>query len=349
MSEAVYIDGSYGEGGGQVLRTSLSLAAITGRPLELVNIRAGRSQPGLKAQHLTAVRAAAALCNAALSHAEVGSRELTFTPGTQVHPDDYHVDIGTAGAATLVCQTGLAPLAHSGEEASLHVTGGTHVPHAPVLEYLEAVYLPVLGRLGVEAEVGCERAGFFPRGGGKVALRVASGARFLPLDVSDRGRLLRLRAFVVTSGLPDHVAERGEAAVVKWLKGVGRQAEVEVRLKDSLNQGASVTLVAECEGGRAGFSSIGERGKPMEKVAVEPCEAFMAWWKSGAAVDEHLADQLALPLALAAGESRWTTPAVTEHLRTVLWVIKQFLPIEYELQEEPGGQGLVTLRGAGSA
>ncbi len=347
MPEPVIIDGSYGEGGGQVLRTSLSLSAITGRPLELVNIRAKRSSPGLKAQHLTSVRAAAALCNATLSNAVIGSRALTFVPQTPVQPHDYHFDIGTAGATTLVCQTALAALATSGEAASVRVTGGTHVPHAPALEYVEAVYLPVLRQLGVDASLEYPRAGFFPKGGGKVHLHVEPGARFQPLDLTDRGALVGLRAYVITAGLPDHVADRGGAAVEKWLKGVGRKAEVEVRVKESLSPGAAVVLVAECERGRAGFSAIGERGKPMEAVATDPCEAFMRWWKSEAAVDEHLADQLVLPLALADGESRWTTSEVTEHLRTVLWVAQQFLPVEYAIEETAGGGGTVTLRGAG--
>ncbi|HEU4754505.1 MAG TPA: RNA 3'-terminal phosphate cyclase, partial [Armatimonadota bacterium] len=214
---------------------------------------------------------------------------------------------------------------------------------SPPAEYLEAVYAPALRRAGVEATMAYRRAGFFPRGGGEVELRT-QGGRPEALELTERGALKELTAYVVTSGLPEAVGERGAAAVQKWAKGVGRPVRVERRDLPSPGIGAAVVLAARCEAGWAGFTGIGERGKPMERVAEEACEPFMAWWKSGAACDEHLADQLVLPLALAAGESRWTTPVVTEHLRTVLWVAAQFLPVEYRI-EEGAERSTVVLRG----
>lgn len=341
----VEIDGSTGEGGGQILRTSLSLSALTGRPVEFFNVRAKRTKPGLQPQHLTAVRIAAALCDARLVGDAVGSTHFTFTPQSPPKPDRYRFDIGTAGATPLVVQTALVPLSGLSGGSHLTVTGGTHVPHAPTADYLETVYLPVLRQAGIDAAFRYVNAGYYPKGGGLVEADILGGSVPQPLDLTERGKLKRLKAFVVTSSLPGHVAERGVAALEKYLKGVGRTAKVEVRDKSSPGVGASVLLVAECENGWAGFTGMGERGKPMERVAEEPCEAFMDWWKSGAACDEHLADQLALPLALADGESRWTTPTLTEHLRTVLWAAEQFLPIEYALEERPDGTGQVTLRG----
>lgn len=341
--EPVRIDGSYGEGGGQVLRTSLSLAAITGRTVEIFNIRAGRSKPGLQPQHLASVRAAGELCGARLAGAAVGSVFLRFEPGTPPSHSNFTFDIGTAGATTLVTQTALLPLALRGG-ASFTVTGGTHVPHSPPAEYLEAVYLPILRRAGLDCSARYERAGFFPRGGGQLNVKIGEGGRLSPLDLTERGRLLSLRAYVITAGLAEHVSLRGVAAVEKFMKGVGRPVTVARREKDALNPGAAVVVTAECEGGLVGFSDIGERGKAMERVAEEPCQAFMAWWRSGAACDEHLADQLVLPMALTPGESRWTTSAVTEHLRTVLWVAGHFLPLESGLEEREDGTGLVTLR-----
>jgi RNA 3'-terminal phosphate cyclase (ATP) len=345
--ETVQIDGSYGEGGGQIIRTSLSLAAMTGRPLVLYNVRARRSRPGLQPQHLTAVRAAAALCGARLDAAAVGSTSFAFTPQAAPQAGGHRFDIGTAGATTLVLQTVLVPLALAGADSHVTVTGGTHVPHAPPAEYLEAVYIPALRRAGMDVRFQYPSAGFFPRGGGQVEIDIRSPTPHEPLSLVERGKLQSLRAFIVTSGLPEHVGERGEAAVEKWMKGVGRKIRIERRDRPSHGPGAAVVLAAECEGGLGGFVSIGERGKPMEKVAEEACEEFMNWWKSGAACDEHLADQLVLPMALAKGESRWTASQVTEHLRTVLWVTQQFLPIQYSVEERPDGTGEVILQGAG--
>lgn len=347
MSTPLHIDGSYGEGGGQILRTSLSLAILTGRPVAIQRIRAGRKKPGLQPQHLTAVRAAAAVCAARVTGDRVGSTDLQFEPGAPAVPGRYRFDIGTAGATPLVLQTVLLPLARAVGSSHVTATGGTHVPHAPAAEYLEAVYLPALRLAGLEVDLEFPGYGFFPRGGGQLQATIRSTLSFTPVDFTERGRLTRLRAFVVTSGLPEHVAERGAATVEKFMKGIGRKGEVERRDKPSPGPGAAVLVAAECEGGLAGFTQIGERGVPMEKVAQAPCKAFLAWWKTGAAVDEHLSDQLVLPMSLAAGQSRWTTHEVTEHLRTVLWVAGQFLPIESELEEREGGGATVTLRGAG--
>jgi len=344
MTAPVQIDGSYGEGGGQIIRTSLSLAAMTGREVEVHNVRARRSRPGLQRQHLTALHAAAALCDAEVRGGSVGSTHFTFRPQAKPKPQPYEFDIGTAGATPLVAQTVLVPLAHSGLESHVRIIGGTHVPHAPTAEYLEAVYVPALRRAGLAAEIHFSRAGFFPKGGGLLEVAVDRHAPAHALDLSERGKLVSLKAYVITGSLPEHVSERGGAAVERFMKGVGRKVEVERRELSSLNPGAAVTLAVECEGGFAGFSSLGERGKPMEEVATDACEAFMAWWKSGASCDEHLADQLVLPMALAQGESRWTTPEITEHLRTVLWLTEQFLPITYSLEQREDGCHLVTLQ-----
>jgi RNA 3'-terminal phosphate cyclase (ATP) len=341
---SVEIDGSYGEGGGQIIRTSLSLSAITGRTLEITAIRAKRSRPGLQPQHLAAVRAAAELCGAELSGDAAGSSSLRFTPTRLVQAGDYCFDIRTAGAAPLVAQTVALPLVLAGGPSTVHITGGTHVPHAPPADYLEAVYLPALRMRGVPARVEYPRAGFFPKGGGEILLRIDTLSHPLsPLRLIERGELRSLTAFVVTAELPEHVGRRGASAIEKFMKGVGRKVRVELRDCPALNPGAAVVLAAECEEGLAGFTSLGERGKPVERVAEEACQQFMAWWKSGAACDEHLADQLVLPAVLTPGESRWTTPVVTEHLRTVLWVAGRFLPVQSSIEESGTGAAAVTV------
>jgi len=341
---SVTVDGSHGEGGGQILRTSLSLSALTGRPVEIVRIRAGRSRPGLQPQHLASVRAAAGLCAAQLEGAEIGSGRLRFVPHSPPAPGAYHFAIGTAGAAPLVLQTVLLPLALAPGPSHVTVTGGTHVSHAPTADYVERVYLPTLARHGLVASIESPRAGFFPKGGGVVQAEIGGWAVPQPVTLTERGELRALTALVLTAGLPPTVAERGIAAVRQEVGRLPVELSVETREVSAASPGAAVLLVAACEGGLAGFSVIGERGKRMETVVEEACRAFREWWETDAACEEHLADQLVLPMALTAGESRWTTSQVTEHLRTVLWVVPQFLPVETSLTENPDGSGLVTLQ-----
>jgi len=338
----IHIDGSYGEGGGQILRTSLSLSVLTGQPVEIVHIRAGRSKPGLKAQHLAAVQAAAALSAAQVEGAELGSQRLRFTPLCDAAPGEYHFAIGTAGAAALVAQTILLPLALAAGPSRVTITGGTHVPFAPTAEYLEHVYLAGLRRRGLQVRLSMPMAGFFPRGGGKLVLEIQPSA-LSPAAIIERGRIHSITAYVVTAGLPTDVGERGAGVIRNSLSKLNDKLKIEIRDLASAGQGAAITLVADCESGPVGFSAIGERGKRIETVADEACMGFEAWYTSGAACDEHLADQLVLPQALAAGESRWTTCGVTEHLRSVLWLLPQFLPLKVNLLEQADGTGSISL------
>ncbi|MDF2441252.1 MAG: 3-terminal phosphate cyclase [Abditibacteriota bacterium] len=343
MSKPIQIDGSHGEGGGQIIRTSLSLAAITGQAIEIRHIRARRTRPGLQPQHLTAVRAAAALCDAQTTGAEVGSTALSFAPERPTRAGEYRFDIGTAGAASLVVQTVLMPLALAAAPSRVTVTGGTHVPHSPPAEYVEQVYIPMLQRAGLDVTMTYSAAGFYPKGGGQIEIEVRPSDVPSPLDWIERGRLEALRAFVVTSNLPEHVAERGMAVVEGAMKAVGRKVSIERRNLPSIGPGAAVVVAAQCENGAAAFSGIGELRKPMEKVAEAPCKEFMRWWKTGASCDEHLSDQLVLPMAFAGGPSCWSTPVVTDHLRTVIHVVQQFLPIAATIEENAEGPGIVTM------
>lgn len=353
----IQIDGAFGEGGGQIVRTSVSLAAITGQAVEIVHIRAGRGKPGLQAQHLTSVLAAGKLCGAEMVGAELGSQSLRFVPTTLLgsvatSPEslEFRFDVAearggaSAGATGLVAQTLLVPLAFLPPSLTT-LCGGTHVPMAPPADYLEGVYLPMLRRMGLEVELESLRAGFYPKGGGEIVLSRTGGGLQTPIDLTERGRLQRLIAYVTTAQLPDHVGARADALLRKELKGFGVPVEVELRALESHGPGAAMLLVAECQNGRAGWVSLGERGKPMERVATETVRGFRDWQAKGPAVDEHLADQLVLPCALIPGESRWTTPSITEHLRTVLFVAQQFLPVRYSLTEQPDGTGTVVLQG----
>lgn len=346
MQAFIPVDGSYGEGGGQILRTSLSLSVLTGQPVEITHIRAGRSKPGLQPQHLAAVRAAAQICAANMEDDAVGSTRLFFAPQAPAAPGQYRFAIGTAGAVPLVMQTVLLPLALANAPSQVTVIGGTHVPHAPTTNYLSDFYGALLERQGVSIRFHSPSAGFNPKGGGALQAEIEPVSTLQPIDLVERGSLESLTSHIITAHLPVDVSKRGEAAVLRRLSAFSKDRVVVQRDEvSSLGPGAAIVLIARTENSIAGFSAIGARGRPMEAVADKACDEFLAWWNSGAACDEHGADQLVLPMSLVPQESRWTTPRVTDHLRTVLWTVQQFLPIDASLQERADGSALVTLRG----
>ena len=311
----------------------------------MTNIRARRSKPGLHAQHLTSVRAAAGLCNAFMEGAALHSQRLLFIPSALSYSKEFNFDVGTAGATGLIAQTMLVPSLHlPNAPAKATLRGGTHVPMAPTSDYIEQVYLPLLRQMGAEIEFASPRAGFFPKGGGDIEFQ-ASGRLMSPLKLTERGRLTGIQVIFTTSLLPEHVAERGEVSLLKDLRGFGVPVAVEKRDLKSVGPGAAVLIVAETESGRAGFSSLGERGKPIERVATDALKAFQKWFASGYPTEEHLADQLVLPCSLVPQESVWGVSEVTEHLRTVLYVAQKFLAIEYELTEKSDGGGIVRMTG----
>ena len=320
----ISIDGSHGEGGGQILRSSLTLSIATGKPFRITNIRANRKRPGLLRQHLTAVNAATAISGARVRGDELGSRELTFEPGS-VRPGDHAFAIGSAGSATLVLQTVLLPLALSGAEGSepseIVVEGGTHNPLAPPFEFLEKSYLPLLARMGIRVEAFLDRMGFAPAGGGKVRLRVHPGS-LARLELEEPGRLLRRRAVATVASLPTHISQR-ELEVLRDRLGLHKGEEVE-RMIAEQGPGNVAHVELEYEHVTLVLTSFGERGLLAEKVAARLADEVRRVMRAEVAADEHLADQLLLPLALGQGGS-FTTLEPTEHSRTHAEVIRTFL------------------------
>jgi RNA 3'-terminal phosphate cyclase (ATP) len=338
MPDPLLIDGAHGEGGGQILRTGVTLAAIAVRPVRFTRIRAGRRRPGMAAQHLTAVRAAAALCDAALEGDTLGSQELLFAPRRPVCAGRYSFDVaearvgGSAGAASLVLQTVLMPLAVATGPSEVLIEGGTHLPQSPTFDYLRDVWLPALKNLGVHATVSMERWGWYPVGKGAIHAAVAGAppgaCRLVPLALGAPGDLLCIGGSAVAANLSPHIAERMADRALSLLAplAAATNASVDVRAEcvRAACPGAGMFLLAEYRNARAGFSALGARGKPAEQVAEEAVTALQAHHASGAAIDPHLADQLLLPLALASGPSRFTVAEVTRHLETNAWLIDQF-------------------------
>lgn len=349
--EWVAIDGAHGEGGGQVLRTALSLAAATGRAVQVERIRAGRRKPGLQPQHLTAVRAAAQVCAAEVEGDKLDSQTLRFAPQSPPRAGSYTFDVaqvakgGSAGAVSLVLQTVLVPLAMAEGPSQLTLRGGTHVAWSPPFDYVKRVYLPTLARMGIGAKAQIDKWGWYPLGGGQVqatvsgAPRRAEGVAWTGLDLSRRGELLRVRGVSVSSNLPKHIRTRQEGAALHALRSNGVNARIDVLDAPSKGQGTAVFLWAECENGVAGFGSLGELGKPAERVAEEASDALLAFLGSGAALDRHLADQMVLPMALAATPSQFGTEEVTQHLLTVAWVVNEFFPGRVRVEGVEGEPG----------
>jgi RNA 3'-terminal phosphate cyclase (ATP) len=333
MSEArrvLHIDGSQGEGGGQVLRTSLALSMITGTPIRIDKVRARRSKPGLMRQHLTSVLAAARVGGAQVQGAEVGSREITFTP-SGVQPGVYHFAIGTAGSTTLILQTVLPALLSASGPSRVTLEGGTHNPKAPPFEFLERAFLPLIERMGARVEVTLERAGFYPAGGGRLEAVIHPTGGLSPLDLLERGEVRSRRGTVLLANLPGHIADRELrhlAQNTSWPEGA-----LEIRRLDSDGPGNAVLLELESDAITEVFTSIGEVGLAAEKVADLAIQEMRTYLAAAVPVGEHLADQLLLPLALAGGGSFRTLP-LSLHARTQIDLIPRFLNVRFEVEEE---------------
>jgi len=320
--DAVTIDGAVGEGGGQILRTSLALATCLGRPLRIHNIRVARPHPGLQPQHLAAVRAAAEICGARVAGAEQGSQTLTFSPA-QVRAGDYHFAVGTAGSTTLVLQTILPALMLAETTSRVVLEGGTHNPLAPPFEFLRDAFLPVINRMGPTVRAALDRAGFAPRGGGRMSVDIAPVERLQAFNLDQRGALLAQQAQVLLAHLPAHIARR-EVAVIQ--RALGYDAG-QIRVNDidaAYGPGNVVTVTVRSEHISESFSAFGRPGKPAEQVAQEVVTAVRRYLASAASVGVHLADQLLLPMALARGGS-FTTLTPSLHTQTNAAVIERFV------------------------
>jgi RNA 3'-terminal phosphate cyclase (ATP) len=332
----IEIDGSSGEGGGQILRTSLALSLVTGQPFRLRKVRANRQRPGLQRQHLAAVEAAQRVGNGDVEGAHLGSSELTFKPG-KVLPGDYEFPVGTAGSSTLVLQTILPALLQLRERSTIRVQGGTHNPLAPPFEFLERSFLPLLEKMGAEVSANLERHGFYPAGGGKCSFDVKPATELKPLVLLNRGELVQTKATAVISRLPASVAQR-ELAVVKQKTG---WTDLHVQQVTSAGPGNVLLLEAQFENVTELVAGFGERGLPAEKVAESAGNEMLSYLEADAPIGEYLADQLLLPLALARGGTFRTLP-LSSHTRTNIETIKKFLPVRIEV-EEKGNSAVITV------
>lgn len=329
----IRLDGSMGEGGGQVLRTSLSLAMVTGQGFVLERIRAGREKPGLKRQHLAAVQAAAQLCSATVEGAELGSLRLAFRPGP-VTPGDYRFAISTAGSAMLVLQTVLPALWQANGPSAIELVGGTHNPLAPSFDFLEHAFAPVVRSMGAPLQLTMRMAGFFPAGGGQVRAEVAP-AGWQPLERLQVDAPPIVHARILTSQIPSHVAQR-ERNVLCQRIGLAPEA-VRILEHCSPGPGNAIAVVLSRNGGGDVVTTLGERGVPAEEIAHRAADAFEELRTADVPVGSHVADQLLLPMALAGGGA-FRTVEPTLHTTTNGEVIGRFLPVRFDAREDRVGE-----------
>ncbi|MDF2692768.1 MAG: 3-terminal phosphate cyclase [Labilithrix sp.] len=350
-SGRLVLDGSHGEGGGQIVRTALALAASTGRPLRIERIRAGRARPGLAAQHLATARALASVCGAQLVGDALGSSCLEFTPAHTSRAGAYDVDIGaarpggSAGATTLVLQAMVHALMAAEGESTLVLRGGTHVAWSPMFEYVHDVWMPTLVEMGTHVDAELRRHGFYPASGGELRATVTgvSPTGIASLDRRERGPLRRVAGTVISSRIPRHVRDRMIAQARTRLAGELGAVDFESKDVDAACPGVALFISAHYASSRAGFGVLGERGKPAERVADEAVAALLAFHRSSAAIDEHLADQLLVPAALANGPSELAVQRVTSHLTTNAWVIEQLGVARVTMTARDEGAPLVAI------
>lgn len=341
----IVIDGSLGEGGGQILRTALGLSLVTGKPFRIEKIRAGRKKPGLLRQHLTAVNAAAEVGRAELSGAALGSQELSFSPGV-VRGGSYRWAIGTAGSATLVLQTVLPALMTAKEPSSLKLEGGTHNPFAPPFDFLAKAFLPLLARMGPKVEASLVRHGFYPAGGGCFKVEIQPAGRLSRLDLPERGEVRRRLARALVANLPLHIAMRELEIVGRKLTWPRESLKAEP-VEGSQGPGNIVIVEVESEHVTEVFTGFGEKGLPAEAVADSVVREAREYIAGGAPVGGHLADQLLVPMALAGGGS-FRTAAPTRHTETNAEIIGRFLDVAVKIEKEGPGAWKVEIAGKGT-
>lgn len=321
----IAIDGSFGEGGGQIIRTAVALSAVTGNGFSIHDIRKMRPQPGLKAQHCTAIRTAAAMTHAEVTGMGMGSTQLTFKP-EGIFGGHYTVDIGTAGSITLLMQCLMPAALMSSDTVILDITGGTDVTWSPPIDYLSHVMLPVLTSMGLDCSIELQNRGYYPRGGGRVRVEIHPSS-LTGIDIRRKSGVIMGMSH--SSNLPEHVVRRQADAAMQALAKAGYRSDIRLETAKYVSTGSGITLWC----GHIGTSALGKRGLPAEKVGRSAASEIIAELNSGASVDVHLADQL-LPFMGLAGSGSFTVREISEHTRTNIWVVEQFLDVQFNIRTE---------------
>ena len=339
----IEIDGSEGEGGGQILRSALALSILTQRPFKLVNIRANRSKPGLQPQHLMCVRAAGTISGATYKGGSVGSAVLYFEP-KELKAGNYTFTIGTAGATALVLHTVYLPLAlRADKPCEVVITGGTHNAHAPCYHFLATTWAPYLARLGIKVEVSMTRPGFYPRGGGEIRAVIHPCSRVKGLSLLTCPELTTAGGFSAFAGLPESVGKRQARRLSVRLKSEGVESHIPQEEWQAANPGSVAAVIFRQAPVPPLFFGLGERGKPAESVADDAADEAIAFRDAKAPVDPHSADQLLLPLAFSPDASEYRASEITRHTTTNVETVRKFVDRTIQIDYTDGKSGVVRI------
>jgi RNA 3'-phosphate cyclase len=328
------IDGSYGEGGGQILRTAVALSVLTKKPVKIKNIRANRPAPGIKPQHYIAIQSVKELCNADVEGLEIGSSNLVFTPGN-IKGGRYKFDIGTAGSITMVFQACLLSALKTSEPITMVVTGGTDVKWSPSWDYFRRVFLPLIQKSGVSADARLIRRGYYPKGGGEAELTIEPFKDIKPLQLDEQQEYSQVKGIIHLANLPNHVGTRMKHASIKSLIKHGLKASIEVEETTSLSTGTGITLWVESKDTVLGSTVLGEKGVPAEKIGEDAAQNLLCEIDAGATMDVYAFDQILPYMALAQdkGASSCIVREVSSHARTNMWLVNQFFDTEFKLNQ----------------
>ncbi len=352
MGQILEIDGSYGEGGGQIYRNSLSYSAVMRKPVRIYNIRAKRKNPGLRPQHLTVLRALAEITRARVKGAYVGSMEVIFKP-QQLKGGKYRFDVGTAGSISLVLQGLIPPLLFADRESFLEIRGGTDVHWSPPIDAIRYVFVPILRKMGADISIDVKRRGHYPKGGGIVHVTISPSDSIRPIELIEMGKIRIIHGISHCVKLPSHIAIRQARSASKYLEEHGFLTNIKTEFYDPSNDphlgpGSGIVLWVETDKNAIiEADALGEKGKPAEKVGREAAEKLVNQIKLGGAVDVHHTDQLIIFMALADGLSRIRSCQISMHTLTAIHIAKMIVGAEFKVHGKLGEPGVIDTRGIG--
>ena len=323
------IDGSYGEGGGQIIRTAVALSAFTKKTIKIKNIRAKRKNPGLSYQHITAIKLIGKICDAEVIGLEKGSLFIEFHP-KEIKGGDYDFDVGTAGSVTLILQACILPCLFAKEKTLITITGGTDVRWSPPIDYFINVFIPILKKMGINIEVDLIQRGHYPKGGGKVRVEISQISNsILPLTLDEFIKIIKIFGIAHNANLPNNIVERMKNSVIEKLRGF--DYDIKTEICNSFSSGTGIVLWAESPNSILGASSLGERGVRAEIVGERAINELLQEIKSKSTIDSHMADQILPYLSLSNQDSCFLTKEISLHAKTNMWLIQQFLDMEFEV------------------
>ncbi|MEF8880003.1 MAG: RNA 3'-terminal phosphate cyclase [Candidatus Thermoplasmatota archaeon] len=329
----ISIDGSYGEGGGQIVRSAISLSTLTGREVEIYNIRAGRSNPGLRPQHMAAVNCIKKICDAETKGVKKSSSKLFFKPKT-VKNGELTFNIGTAGSMTLVFQTVILGVVNSGKTVVVNLTGGSDVRWSPPWDFFENVFLPCLKQMNIDVESDLYKRGYYPRGGGEAKIKISPTDKITSLNLRDSDKVNKIFGVVHISDLPDHINKRIKHTVIQNLLKENIDTMIKTDRCDALNPGVGVTLWNRNKKRFIGSGVLGEKGMPSEEVGSKAAEKIIKEIKSDSTVGIHLFDQILPYLALSEKKCMIKVRNISSHAETNMWLIKKFFDIDFQISEK---------------